>query len=214
VGAAVTAFEEGKIPAIEGHSAARRAAAVLTHKVPAAVADTSEPEDETEESIPPRNLKVLASVIGAIAVVLLALGLWAGYAYTQTLYYVGISNGNVAIFNGVSQSLGPIQLSHVYKETNIPVSTLPDFSRQRVAQTLPAANLNDAAQIISDLQLGTGSSTPPCTPSASPSATGSASPGSGATATPTASPSTAPSPSAAGTTRAPVATPTCTGGTK
>ncbi|WP_427015911.1 PP2C family protein-serine/threonine phosphatase [Pseudarthrobacter sp. P1] len=204
VGAAVTAFDEGKIPVIEGHSAARRAAAVLTHKVPGSI-QPSDVEEETEQSIPPRNLKLLATVIGAIALVLLALGLWAGYAYTQTLYYVGVANGKVAIYNGVSQSLGPIQLSHVYRETDVPVTALPDYSRQRLAQTLPAATLDDAAQIISDLQLGTGSSTPPCSPAPTASATGSA------------TPTPAPTPAASGTaapTAGAAAKPTCTGGTK
>ncbi|WP_051389330.1 PP2C family protein-serine/threonine phosphatase [Arthrobacter sp. 35W] len=202
VGAAVTAFAEGKIPVIEGHSAARRAATVLTHKVAPGIQST-DVEEETEESIPPRNLKKLAAVIGAIVAVLLALGLWAGYAWTQTLYYVGASNGKVVIFNGVSQSLGPIQLSHVYRETGIDVVSLPDYSRQRLAQTLPARNLDDAAQIISDLQLGAGSSTPPCpSPTAAPTATPGASPAA----------ETTPAPAASSAAPLAVSTPTCTGG--
>ncbi len=175
VGAAVTAAAEGKIPALAGRPAALRAAAVLTHK-PASTLGTEPTEGyeadgyETESSLVPRRRLVLRIILAAGIVLILLLGLWLGYAWTQTRYYVGQANGHVAIFNGVSQPLGPIALSHVYRETGVDVSSLPDYSQQRVAQTVPAAGLADAQQIIIDLQLGTGSGAPPC-PSPTPSST-------------------------------------------
>lgn len=190
VGAAVTAAAEGKIPTIAGRSAARRAAMVLTHKQ-----ESPSPEDqeETDETIPLRRRRVLAAVIAAVVLVLLALGLGLGYAWTQTRYYVGESNGRVAVYAGVSQSLGPIQLSHVYRETDVKVSSLPEFSQQRVHQTVPATGLDDAQQIIIDLQLGTQEHPCPPPPSASPSATRTPSPAAASTAAAAPSPSASPS---------------------
>ncbi|MCZ2403621.1 serine/threonine-protein phosphatase [Paenarthrobacter sp. Z7-10] len=172
VGAALSAAVEGTIPAVAGRAAARRAATVLTHKTaPAGTAEADEPTDDE----PPRTRRTLISIAAGVAVVILVLAAWLGYAWTQTRYYLGDANGHVAIYIGVSQSLGPVQLSHLYSETGITVASLPDYSRQRLQQTVPAAGLDDARQIIIDLQLGTGA---PSCPPASPSVASSASPSS------------------------------------
>jgi protein phosphatase len=183
---------------------------VLTHKHESPAQGDQE---ESDDAIPLRRRRVLAAVIAAVVLVLLALGLGLGYAWTQTRYYVGESNGRVAVYAGVSQSLGPIQLSHVYRETDVNVSSLPEFSQQRVHQTVPATGLDDAQQIIIDLQLGTQEHPCPTPPSASPSATRTPSPapGSTAAAAPSASPSHAPArPSPSATSSAGPSS--CTGG--
>ncbi|MHA7306401.1 PP2C family protein-serine/threonine phosphatase [Arthrobacter sp. TMN-49] len=195
VGAAVTANAEGKIPQLARQpvreSAAQRAATVLTHKTTTAPVLV----EDTEVSLPRLRQRPWVLVIaGALTALVIVAGSWAAYAWTQTQYYVGASNGNVAIFNGVSQQLGPISLSELYRETGVKVESLPSYSQQLVSQTVPASTLGGAEQIISDLQLGTGTSTPPC--DLAPAATGS--PSSTATATPTPSlrPTASPSASA------------------
>ena len=65
----------------------------------------------------------------------------------------------VAIFNGVSQRLGPIQLSTLETVTEIRMSILPQFSQQRVRQTVPARDLYDAQRIVKNLEL-TGTTSP------------------------------------------------------
>lgn len=169
VGAAVTANAEGKIPLLANHPSTKRAAQVLTHKPspPVVLAE------ESEESLPrwPYR-KFILWAVAAIAVVAVVVGSWLAYSWTQTQYYVGVANGNVAIYKGVSQGVGPISLSHVERETSVSVAGLPQYSQQLVNATMPAASLSSAEQIISDLQLGTGVSTPPCElpPTATPSA--------------------------------------------
>ena len=65
-----------------------------------------------------RKITWLVGVI--VLVVAIALAALLGYQWTQSRYYVGASpTGNVAIFQGVQQSLGPISLSHVYEESSI-----------------------------------------------------------------------------------------------
>jgi protein phosphatase len=120
-------------------------------------------------------------------------GLWLGYAWTQTRYYIGEHNQHVAIFNGVSQRLGPIQLSTLEAETDIRMSDLPEFSQQRVRQTVPARDLYDAQRIVKNLER-TGTTAPadecitpsptPATPTAAASPDATASPGAAGTATP------------------------------
>ena len=189
VGAALTANAEGKIPHLARRPATQRAATVLTHK-------TSERPtivEDTEVSLPRlRYRPMVLAMVGLLTVLAVVAGSWAAYAWTQTQFFVGISQGRVAIYQGVSQSLGPISLSHLYRETTVEVKSLPNYSQQLVAQTMPAATLDGAEQIIKDLQLGTGTSLPPCDlvappstlPTDKPSATGTAA---GSTATPSAS---------------------------
>jgi PPM family protein phosphatase len=181
VGAAVTAAETGSIPTIAGRTVARRAATLLTHK--------AEPlRDEAEylgQERRPRHWITIG--IAAAALVVLAVGLWLGYAWTQTRYYIGEFDQRVAIFNGVSQRLGPIQLSTLEAVTDIRMESLPQFSQQRVRQTVPARDLYDAQRIVKNLER-TGSTAPQdecITPSPTPTATASPSPRSTkATATP------------------------------
>ena len=97
--------------------------------------------------------------IAAAIVALLAVGLWIGYAWTQTRYYIGEHDQHVAIFNGVSQQFGPIQLSTLEAVTDIKMSDLPEFSQQRVRQTVPARDLYDAQRIVKNLEL-TGTTAP------------------------------------------------------
>ncbi len=200
VGAAAAAAASGSIPSIAGRTVARRAATVLTHK--------AEPDkDEPEEYRPPaRHRRWLTVSVAAAIVAVLGIGLWLGYAWTQTRYYIGEHDQHVAIFNGVSQRLGPIPLSTLETVTDIRMSDLPEFSQQRVRQTVPARDLYDAQRIVKNLErTGTTAPADEClTPSPTPSASATGSPrpsptpSGSATATsagtaPTASPSPAPS---------------------
>ena len=172
VGAAATAAESGSIPTIAGRTVARRAATVLTHKAEAPV---SEADDLLERPKPRRwvTISIAASVL-----VVLTVGLWLGYAWTQTRYYIGEFDSHVAIYNGVSQRLGPIQLSTLEAVTEIRMDSLPQFSQQRVRQTVPARDLYDAQRIVKNLE-GTGTIAPAdecLTPSPTPVATPAATP--------------------------------------
>ncbi len=151
---------------------ARRAATVLTHKAEAPV---SEADDLLERPKPRRwvTISIAASVL-----VVLTVGLWLGYAWTQTRYYIGEFDSHVAIYNGVSQRLGPIQLSTLEAVTEIRMDSLPQFSQQRVRQTVPARDLYDAQRIVKNLE-GTGTIAPAdecLTPSPTPVATPAATP--------------------------------------
>ncbi|GIU56229.1 PP2C family serine/threonine-protein phosphatase [Arthrobacter sp. NicSoilC12] len=203
VGAAAAAAESGSIPSIAGRTVARRAATVLTHK---SEQDREEADDFRPAGRPRRWLTVS---IAAAIVALLAVGLWLGYAWTQTRYYIGEHDQHVAIFNGVSQRLGPIQLSTLEAVTDIKMADLPEFSQQRVRQTVPARDLYDAQRIVKNLErTGTTAPADEClTPSPAATAAG-ATPSPGTTAKPgsTASPSATASPGAAKP--SPSATPT------
>ncbi len=170
VGAAATAAASGSIPSIAGRTVARRAATVLTHKAEQAK------EEAEEYKAPVKRRRWLTVSIAAAIVAVLGIGLWLGYAWTQTRYYIGEHDQRVAIFNGVSQRLGPIPLSTLETVTEIRMSDLPEFSQQRVRQTVPARDLYDAQRIVKNLErTGTTAPADEClTPSPAPSASGQA----------------------------------------
>lgn len=203
VGAAAAAAASGSIPSIAGRTVARRAATVLTHKA-------EQDKEEPDEFKPPvKRRRWLTMSIAAAIIAVLGIGLWLGYAWTQTRYYIGEQDQRVAIFNGVSQRLGPIPLSTLETVTDIRMSDLPEFSQQRVRQTVPARDLYDAQRIVKNLQrTGTTAPADEClTPSPSPSASASATPRA------TASPSGTARPKSATPTPTPTPVPTnCEGG--
>jgi protein phosphatase len=89
-------------------------------------------------------LVVLALLIGG--------GLYGGWRYVQGQYYVGVQNGNVAIFRGVNQNLAGISLSSLVQRTDLPVSQVVAGNRGMIAQTIPASSLAAAQSVVSDIQ--------------------------------------------------------------
>ena len=181
VGAASLATETGEIPIVTKRSAERRAARMLTHK-----ADTEEaPQSESDEAKRPGWRRWLLPAFLTVLALLLAAVMWFGYTWTQTRYYVGSYDNRVAVFNGVSQTIGPIHLSHVTDISDIPVDSLSEYHRNRVEDTLPARDLEHADQIVQDLR--DTAKAVLCPP---------ADPGSGTSPTPAPTGTAAPSPSA------------------
>jgi protein phosphatase len=212
VGAAATAAESGSIPTVAGRTVARRAATLLTHKAE----QTSAEDDETLVPLKPRRW--LTWSIAAAILVVLGVGLWLGYAWTQTRYYVGEyvseTGSRVAIYNGVSQRLGPIELSSLEAVTDIRMDSLPQFSQQRVRQTVPANDLYDAQRIVKNLELtGTTSPEEECPPATASPTASPAPASSSAAATPSPSPTGSAAPPASGSpSPTPSPTVTCQGG--
>ena len=86
---------------------------------------------------------LIAAIVAAFAL---------GYRWTQTRYYVGDSNGRVAIFQGIQQDLGPISLHELHTETAIDVADLRTYDQQRVEQTISAGSFSEAQRIVERLE--------------------------------------------------------------
>jgi protein phosphatase len=78
-------------------------------------------------------------------------GLFFGYQYTQTKYYVAESNGHIAIFKGIREQLGPIKFSQVYEETKYSVADLPAYQQGQVHNSVFATSVDDANRIINEI---------------------------------------------------------------
>ncbi|WP_374850639.1 Stp1/IreP family PP2C-type Ser/Thr phosphatase [Herbiconiux liangxiaofengii] len=115
-----------------------------------------------------RRRKATWLVAALIVVALVAVGLWAGYRWTQTRFYVGESDGYVSIYQGIQQGVGPISLSHVYEKTDIQTDALTPYAQNQVSNTISADSVAAAQEIVD--RLGD-SAAPAATPTPSPAAT-------------------------------------------
>lgn len=106
-------------------------------------------QSETTKKLRWRRVRQLLTILVLSATV--AGGLWLGYEYTQTKYYVAESNGHIAIFKGIREVLGPIKFSRVYEETDYLVSDLPTYQRGLVENSVFATSVDDANRIINEI---------------------------------------------------------------
>lgn len=158
VGAASVATETGMIPAVTSRTLEHRA--TVAQRVPLKVeSDEAALPAELEELIAedaaerlrPWSWSIRLFVTLLIAAVL-TLVAWTGLRYVERSYYVGESDGTVAVYNGIPHALGPIRLSHVVENTDIPTSELNDHTRSLLRNAITAKDLDDAHQIVTRLK--------------------------------------------------------------
>ncbi|MFE6236775.1 Stp1/IreP family PP2C-type Ser/Thr phosphatase [Cellulosimicrobium sp. NPDC057862] len=102
-------------------------------------------EDGDDDVRPGRAPRRWITVV-AILLVVAGLGVagWAGYRWTQTQYYVGVADGQVAVFRGIPENAGPVTLSTPIELTGTRVADLPGYVVDRLETTIPAESLEDA----------------------------------------------------------------------
>ncbi|MFL6099351.1 MAG: PP2C family protein-serine/threonine phosphatase [Actinomycetales bacterium] len=193
VGAA--ALHEITTSSAPADSPAGKAAALARQTAAAAAAgaddsDTDGVTDDSEAGEPkPKRHKGMLLLLVVLVLGLVGGGGYAAYAWSQQQYFVGTQAGNVAIYRGLPQDVGPVHLSSVYERQDLPVEQLPSYWRDQVQQRITAANLPKARAVVENLrQQAALCASPTATPT--PTATATTSPTSG-TATASATTSTA-----------------------
>jgi protein phosphatase len=94
-------------------------------------------------------------IVTMALVVLAAVVIGGGYgawAYTQHQYFVGTSDGHIAIFKGVNQKVAGISLSSVYSRSSLTEGQVPPQELSMVQGTISATSLADAHRIVAQLQ--------------------------------------------------------------
>ena len=195
----VGAAAEGPVRRSTADSPAAKAAALSPQPV-------DDIDDETEDDHGPHWGRRIALLVLLLA--LLGGGGAAAWAWSQQQYYIGADAQEVAIFRGLTQDVGPLKTSTLYRHEDIALDDLPDYQRERVRSEIPASGLSDARRIVTTLreqaEICRTAATPDPTAttsastSPSPSAAATASPGPSppaSTATGSASPAPTPTPS-------------------
>lgn len=148
--------------------------------------------------------RIVRRTIGAAAVLaVLGGGGFAAWTWSQRQYFVGSTDGHVAIFRGVAANLGPLDLSKVESQSEVVVTELPTDVQGAVEKTIPVRDLAEAQTKVEVLRDQSrrcrelASSGTPCGGNPTPT-------------TPT-TPPTTPLPTTPGATGTPVPTPTTPG---
>lgn len=140
----VGSAEENPRPS-RGRGAAARAAALraepATAEIPAYV-------DK------PARKRRWPTVLGAFLGIILLLtgGLFAGWVWTKSQYYVFVASGNIGIYQGIPQALGPIELSRLKERTDIPIDDLNETARARLEQPVTRSSYEEATRFVTDLK--------------------------------------------------------------
>ena len=86
------------------------------------------------------SIVLLATLVGASALF---------YRWTQTRYYVSTYKGEVAIYQGIPQSVGPLKLSHSVKTyADLPVESLDHNIRERLQATVTQPSMSAAETYV------------------------------------------------------------------
>ncbi|MFC7258901.1 Stp1/IreP family PP2C-type Ser/Thr phosphatase [Streptomyces lutosisoli] len=87
-----------------------------------------------------------------LALAVIGGGLYGGYRWTQTQYYVGTKGEHVALYRGISQDLAWVSLSKVEKDhPEIELKYLPPYQQKQVKATIAEGGLSDATSKIDEL---------------------------------------------------------------
>lgn len=161
VGAASTANGSGMTVPSPPPPAPRRAQTLVQPAVAASVATAADrpprlveaADNEDAEDRPRRRWPIVTSLV-VVLLVVVGGAAYAGWNYTQHQYYVGENDGEVAIFQGVSQDVAGLHLSHVYERTAIPLAGLPSTEASSIKSTITAiGGLAKARSIVSRVRL-------------------------------------------------------------
>ncbi|NMR20453.1 Stp1/IreP family PP2C-type Ser/Thr phosphatase [Cellulomonas fimi] len=175
VGSAATSRHRGTT-ATDGPAAR---AATLTRTAPAVTEsddaaprldeDTAE-DDAADPAVARRRSRRRALTLVTVLLLLVAVGAggYAAYRWTQTQFYVGVADDDVAIFRGIPQNVGPVALSQVVERADLRTDDLPGYVQARLAQTIPATSLDDARERVGRLADSAAPPTTPPTPSPTP----------------------------------------------
>jgi protein phosphatase len=141
--------------AVKDEKAKPTQARARASKTPAAKAAdlTKPPSEEDKPPFPPMKwLHARPWTLPVIAFAAVFAGTFSAYTWTQSQYYVGEHDGQIAIYQGIPQNLGPFHLSTlVTDDTGLSLDDLEPFEQETIRDTIRSSSLEEAWEVIRDL---------------------------------------------------------------
>jgi PPM family protein phosphatase len=125
-------------------------AIVVDHDDPGPRRPRDEPDAEPRGR---RRAPIVTSVLVLLLIVIIG-GAYAGWRYTQDQYYIGTDGSNVALFQGINDSVLGVHLSHVHQRTGIPLAGVPTTDQGQIRATISATSLASAQSILNNIKAG------------------------------------------------------------
>ena len=117
--------------------------------------------DDDDDYAPQHDGRRRWPIVTTLLVVLVLFilgGLYGGWRYIQGQYFIGVQNGNVAIFRGVNQNVAGISLSSlVQRYDNLPVAQVVPSDQAMIHQTITESSLAAAQSLVGQIQSGVAS---------------------------------------------------------
>ena len=194
------ANDRGLVSSADSTTPAARASALTQQPDSVSEVDVSDAaESDDEEVLRPHPLRTALILI--IFATLVGSGLWFGWRYTQSKYYVGVTDdGTIAVFQGIPGRIAGFELSTVDYLSTTKIDELTPVAQEQVREGIPAQNQQEAREQLRTLLDPQSRNVLPYCPTPSPSPTSSPAP---VTSGPVASTSPTPDPTGLGTGAAP-----------
>ncbi len=77
---------------------------------------------------------------------------YGGYAWTQQQYYVGTSDGQVAIYQGIPEEMPLVSFHTLVETTDIALEDLAQYQQERIEAAIRTDSLDKARAIVSALE--------------------------------------------------------------
>ncbi|MEW2293380.1 Stp1/IreP family PP2C-type Ser/Thr phosphatase [Streptomyces sp. NPDC006743] len=109
-----------------------------------------------DDFVKPRRRRgwLKVSLYSVLALAVIGGGLYGGYRWTQTQYYVGTNDEHVALYRGISQDLAWVKLSEVEKDhPEIELKYLPPYQQKQVKATISEGGLQEAQKKVDELSV-------------------------------------------------------------
>ena len=108
------------------------------------------------DAVKAKRIRRRAVLIGSMILVLgvIIISAILGYRWSQTQFYVGSDTDSVVIYQGISQNVAGVSLSHVYVDTDIPLDSLTAYQQQQIKNGIPFGNYTEAQDLIASLTSG------------------------------------------------------------
>ncbi len=128
----------------------------------------------------PKRHPIRTTLILIILAGLLGGGLWLGWRYTQSKYYVGVTDdGLIATFQGIPGKIAGFSLSTVDYKSKTRIDELTPVAQQKVREGIPSASQQEARDQLSNLLDPNNSNVLPLCPTQTPIPSSDATPTSG-----------------------------------
>jgi len=112
-------------------------------------------DDDYEPQHDGRRRWPIVTTLLVVLVLFILGGLYGGWRYIQGQYYIGVQNGNVAIFRGVNQNVAGISLSSlVQRYDSLPVAQVVPSDQAMIHQTITEGSLTAAQSLVGQIQSG------------------------------------------------------------
>ncbi|WP_338128434.1 PP2C family serine/threonine-protein phosphatase [Brevibacterium luteolum] len=130
----------------------RTATAAETQEIARHDEDIAGHDEDWDDDERPRRRPLLGIIVTIAVLAALVLAGVVGYTFIRGQYYVAADAGNVAVYRGIAQKLGPIELSELDETTEVRVDDLSAYSQRRIEQTIPASSRADADRLVGNLR--------------------------------------------------------------